>query len=171
MRFHPKIIWVTLGVWGLSCWVPPPVVRDRQVNQPVILGSSIEPDLWDVIRPTAQNRQATFLIPLLQDEDVDDTIHYRWFIDYPFNNDIDIDGRIPASGDIDRFGIARDIDDLCAPNVFPAASPDGVHLIELVITDRDFAPQGIPVNRTVSPSATVLELSWTVSISGSTCAP
>ncbi len=122
---------------GPACLLPPPIDEESpDANRPPF----IEPLLPPPGEPIALNcsGQATLFLANIGDDNLRDTLYYRFFIDYYRRDPEDIlDTRIgeapPTPG---RARVAQE--SITANNPILLERPADVHIVELLLSDREF---------------------------------
>jgi hypothetical protein len=161
---------VSLG-YAAGCVIPPPgeVQQDFDagvLNSPPALLAASPPELdfpGPLVVVQGDQRQVTLT---LSDNDIDDTLHVRFFRDYrndaptpPLNA---TSGEIPVSGGVLRLGVFG-LGSWCngTPDVDPA-----LHLLEVMVADREFV-EGEPLFRALPIGASPPAFrAWTITCEG-----
>jgi hypothetical protein len=154
----------TAAVGSLSlpgCVIPPPgeVVRDAGTpnSPPVVIGAS-PPEFafpGPVTIPTIEPPSVTLTF---SDNDVDDTLYVRKFRDYDLgapSADVTCGGDvIPPTGAVERQA------EFCTGTWCPASDDGTPHMLEVVVADRPFIDDGMPLFRGLPEGAGSSVRAW-----------
>ncbi len=154
-------------LWGC---VPAPLFESEgggEENHPLWLDeSTIYPDpREEVLVDRSLGGIQEFSVGIVVDDDLDDTIYLRWFIDYDKVPWIRLEHRLPPFGERERRAIPWTMD-IC-DNFFDLKTKDRA-IVEVVVSDREFVSgSGEDIqNRTVPEDAFTRTVFWKLRLEG-----
>ncbi len=173
MRAGAWVFGLMVAALASGCLLPSPIFEQDQENHPVwVDDEQISPDPRTIVLadPIDLSTGATqsFSVGTVWDDDVEDTVYLRWFVDYDENQSIRYHDFVRPRGRRERPTHAWELD-FCAFSDLRRPSRERA-LIEAVVSDRDFLPDedGRPPydNRLVPDDATTQVVFWWVPLTG-----
>ena len=178
---YTRPLWLVCAVLlcssGCLSPVDGPIVSDNPEvtnRPPAIVPGQVNPT-EGVVTLNANCAQHQFQLGVIEEQDLQDRIFVRWFIDYdaetrPFV----VQDNLLGSEQTDTAREAPTfILEPASPRQFPQSiqiAPDGYHRLEAWVSDRNFEP-GEPANRRVPDEARVDRAWWLIRFTNDTPCP
>jgi len=155
------------SLWSIpGCVMPAPLFEEDTANSPLVVDETqVRPALGEVRSLIPCSSVQSFQLGAILDEDLDDTIRIRWFLDWmPGIQQLE---SLPPTGSVLRTASPWAVD-FCNP-VYTSQLQGSRVVVEAVITDRDFLTDAS--FRLVPPEASVRTVSWVLDGAGDCGSP
>ncbi len=147
-----------------SCVYPVDIKMRPQENRvPYFVNDAIYPTSG-IITIDKSCKSITFTIGKVADEDTDDYLYMRWFVNYDLDPSIAQEAVIEPNGNLEREGDSFELM-LDSYLLDPSVSGRVTNLIEVVLTDRPFEDSSVePKNRAIKDGAGVTVFRWALEL-------
>ena len=153
-----------------GCLYAPPLEERTDVDSPPVLREvTPDPTQEEHIVVEDADEPMAFRIGTVEDQNLDDTVYVRWFVDYdpafPILQDLD---RHPPVGTVVRpTAWLLDV----RPCSAVATASDRRFYVEAIVSDRDFDDDVLPKFRRLPADALSVHLGWRVRIDEAAVCP
>jgi len=130
--------------------------------------SRVSPDPTDLVTiDLAEGGVRDFSVGRVWDNDTQDTIYLRWFINYDENSSVRGQSRVDPSGTRERSPWTWTLN-ICGQLRDLARETEREHLLEVVLSDREFltGPAEVLLNRTLPADARIRTVFWRLKVQG-----